>query len=150
MSGVRPRYFTVSEALQAILDKMENLGYISLELLQKGIRKLHHFHFSSSNVGVVHVKESIHAQEVAISILKSPVHVSTLTSALLPPEITPAGLTHDINNISIILFPNLFHQTLETSHALILMFKLHFTTYLVAIAELNLFERIVPITATPH
>ena len=61
----------------------------------KGIRKLHHFRFSSSNFGVVHVKESVHDQEVAVNILKAPVDISTLTFALLPPETTPAGLTHD-------------------------------------------------------
>ena len=60
----------------------------------KGIRKLHHFRFSSSDVGIVHVKESVHDQEVAVSILKAPVDESALTSTLLPLELTPAGLTH--------------------------------------------------------
>ena len=43
----------------------------------------------------LHVKESIHDKEVAVSILEAPVDVSTLTFALLPPEITPAGFTHN-------------------------------------------------------
>ena len=61
----------------------------------QGIRKLHHFRFSSSDFGIVHVKESVHDQEVAVSILKAPVDESALTSALLPPELTSAGLSYD-------------------------------------------------------
>ena len=61
----------------------------------KGICKLHHFRFSSTEPDIVYVKESIHDTEVPMNILKGAVNVSEFSPTSLPQELVPAGLTID-------------------------------------------------------
>ena len=60
----------------------------------KGIRKLHHFRFSSTEPGTVYVKGSIHDTEVPVNILKGTANVQ-FSPPFLPSELLPAGLTVD-------------------------------------------------------
>ena len=107
MSGGRPRYFTVSETLQAVLDEIESDDDHDDELWADDDVSLEQTPCTSSTAiarspptptlvspGLESLSHS-KLLEVAVSILKAPVDESALTSALLPPELTPAGLTHD-------------------------------------------------------
>ena len=61
----------------------------------KGIRKLHHFRFSSTEPGTVCVKENIHDTEVPVHILKNIASASKFSRTSLPCELLPAGLSSD-------------------------------------------------------
>ena len=62
----------------------------------KGIRKLHHFRFSSTEPYTVYVRESINDTEVSVNILKdTTANVSQFSPSSLPSELLPAGLTVD-------------------------------------------------------
>ena len=83
----------------------------------KGIRKLHHFHFSSTEPGTVYVKESIHDTEVPVNILKGTANVSQFSPSFHPNS-------YRLDSLSIVrvtcsvLFAYMSHVTFRMNSAL--------------------------------
>ena len=56
----------------------------------KGIRMLHHFHFTYAEPCIVYVREQNRYQKVPISILRPTTDIKKISADDLPPEILPA------------------------------------------------------------